>query len=79
MVLIIGDFNFPGIDWVTLEADVTGSKFLDLTQDCFLTQHVLKPTRYDNLLDLVLSSEENMVEKLFVLEHSANTDHNIIT
>ena len=36
MVLIMGDFNFPGIDWVTLEADVTGSKFLDLTPDCFL-------------------------------------------
>ena len=44
MVLIIRDFNFPGMNWVTLEADVTGSKFLDLTQDCFLIQHVLKPT-----------------------------------
>ena len=50
MVLIIEDFNFPGIDWVTLEADVIGNKFLDLSQDCFLTQH----TRYDNILDLVL-------------------------
>ena len=72
MVLIMGDFNFPGMDWVTLKADATGSKFLDLTQDCYLTQHVLKPTRYDNILDVVLSSEENMVEELFVLEHLAN-------
>ena len=56
MVLIMGDFNFPGIDWVTLEEDVNGSKFLDLIQACFLTQHVLKPTWYDNILDLVLSS-----------------------
>ena len=79
MVLIIGDFNFPGINWVALDADLTGSKFLDLTQDCFLIQHVLKPTRYDNILDLVLSSEGNMVEDLFVLEHLANSDHNIIT
>ena len=79
MVLIMGDFNFPGINWVTLEADVTGSKFLDLTQDYFLIQHVLKPTRYDNILDLVLSSKENMVEELLVLEHLANSDHNIIT
>ena len=46
MVLIMGDFNFPGIDWGTLEADVTGNKFLDSTQYCFLRQHVLKPTRY---------------------------------
>ena len=79
MVLNMGDFNFPGIDWVTLEADVTGSKFLDLTQDCFLTQYVLKPTRYDNILDLVLSSEKNTVEELFVLEHLANSNHDIIT
>ena len=56
MVWIIGDFNFPGIDWVNLGADVTGSKFLDLNQDCFLTQDILKPTRYDNILDLVLLS-----------------------
>ena len=64
---------------VTLEANVTGNKLLDLTQNCFLIKHVLKPTRYDNILDLVLSSEENMVDELFVLEHLANSDHNIIT
>ena len=75
VVLIKWDFNFPGINWVTLETDVTGSKFLHLTQDCFLAQHVLKPTKYDNILDLVLSSEKNMIEKLFVMEHLANSDH----
>ena len=36
MILIMGDFNFTCINWVTLEADVTGSKFLDLIQDCCL-------------------------------------------
>ena len=40
MILIIGDFNFPCINWITLEADVSGSKFLDLTQDYFLIQHI---------------------------------------
>ena len=79
MVLIMRDFNFPGINWVTVKADVAGSKFLDLTQDRFLIQHVLKPTRYDNILDLILSSEENIFEELFVLEHIANSNHNIIT
>ena len=59
MVLIMEDFNFPCINWVTLEADVTGSNFLILTQECFLTQHVLNPTRHDNILNFVLSSEEN--------------------
>ena len=27
MLLIMGDFNFPAINWVTLEADVTGASF----------------------------------------------------
>ena len=79
MVLIMEDFNFSGINWFTLETDATESKILDLTQDCFLTQHVLKLTRYDNILDSVLSSEENMVEELFVLEHLANSEQNIFT
>ena len=38
-----------------------------------------EPFRYGNILDLILSSEENMVEDLFVLEHLANSDHNVIT
>ena len=64
MVLVMGYFNLPGINWITLEADITGSKFLGLTLDYFLVQHVLKPIRYANILDLVRSSEENMVEEL---------------
>ena len=32
-------------------------QFLLLTQDCFLTQHVLEPTRVGNVLDLILSSQ----------------------
>ena len=43
--LIMGDFNYPGVNWVTLETDSMSQGFLDLTQDCFLIQHVSVPTR----------------------------------
>ena len=49
-----------------------------LVQDTFLVQHVTVPTRGDNILDLVLSSEQGMIEELKVIEHLANSDHNIV-
>ena len=41
-------------------------------------EHVKLPTRGRNILDLVLTSEENMVEDLEVREPIANSDHNLI-
>lgn len=78
-VLIMGDFNYPNINWDNMESDVAGEKFFDLTQDLFLTQHVFSPTRGNNILDFVFSSEEGMVENLVVREHFSNSDHNVIT
>ena len=44
--VIIGDFNHGHIQWESLEsAGGDDRQFLLLTQDCFLTQHVLEPTR----------------------------------
>jgi Endonuclease-reverse transcriptase len=77
-IVIIGDLNYPGINWVTLDCDSGSVEFIDLVQDTFLTQHVLTPTIGNNILDLVLSSEEGMVEDLQVLEHLANSAHNIV-
>ena len=68
--LIMGDFNYPGINWVTLEADSMSQSFLDLTQDCFLIHHVSVPTRNKNILDLVMTTEANMVENSLVIEGS---------
>ena len=40
--------------------------FLLLAQDCFLTQHVLEPTRGGNVLDLILSSQNELVDNVKV-------------
>ena len=50
-IIIVGDFNYPGIDWCSLKADNTGQKFLKLVLDCFLEQQVQEPTRFNNILD----------------------------
>ena len=74
--LIIVDFNYPGIHWEMLEADSISQGFLDLTQDCFLIQHISVPTRNNNILDLVMTTEANMVKNTQVIEHFCNRDHN---
>ena len=55
-------------------------QFLLLTQDCFLTQHVLEPTRGGNVLDLILSSQNELVDIKYVKVHepSGSSDHNHI-
>ena len=50
-------------------------QFLLLTQDCFLTQHVLEPTRGGNVLDLIVSSQNEFVDN--VKAHNSS-DHNHI-
>ena len=67
------------IQWNSLES--TGSedqKFLFLIQDSFLTQHVLEPTRGENVLDIVLSSQKELVDNVKILEPLGNSDHNQI-
>ena len=78
-VLIMGDFNFPSIKWDLQSAsDSNSAKFLDCVDDCFLWQHVDVATRGENILDLVLSSEQNLVESLTVGEPFGNSDHCVI-
>ena len=51
----MGDFNYGHIQWNSLESTgIEDQQFLFLIQDSFLTQHVLEPTRGENVLDIVL-------------------------
>ena len=62
--MIIGDFKHPGVNWNYLESAADSEAFLLLTHGCFLTQHVLEPTRGDNVHDLVLSSQKELINDL---------------
>ena len=82
-ILIAGDFNYKGIDWVNEYAPIGKQhllEFIDTIQDCFLFQHVTEPTRFreneqPSLLDLILSKEENMVQDLTYLPPLEKSDH----
>ena len=78
--IIIGDFNFPGIDWDLLYTDNPGEKvFLQVLQDKFLTQHVDFPTHdCGNTLDLVLSSTADMVYSVQDCSNLGKSDHRLV-
>ena len=54
--------NYPEINWENLKAANKGREFVNLVPDGFLVQHVVVPTRGNNVLDLVLSSDVGMLK-----------------
>jgi len=74
----MGDFNYPGIDWSSLKADDTGQKFLKLVLDCFLEQQVQEPTRFNNILDLVLTNDVKVNGEVQIVAPLDNADHNVL-
>ena len=75
----MGDFSHGHIQWNSLESTgIEDQQFLFLIQDSFLTQHVLEPTRGENVLDIVLSSQKELVDNVKIFEPLGNSDHNQI-
>ena len=63
-LVILGDFNYPAIDWNTMDVPsnlVNESLFLEKVKDLLLEQIVTVPTRHrvnqnSNILDLVITN-----------------------
>ena len=77
----MGDFNHGRIQWKSFVLESAGgddNQFLLLIQDAFLTQHVLEPTRGWNVLDLILSSQNELFDNVKVHEPLGSSDLNQI-
>ena len=82
--LLMGDFNFPQINWVNetcnASAEHISSKFLQVIKDTYWIQHQITPTRYRlgqkaNTLDLVFTNEESLIVDLKVEAGLGKSDH----
>ena len=72
----MGDFKDGHIQWKSLESTrVEDQQFLFLIQDSFLPQHVLEPTRGDNVLDIVFSSQKELVDNGKIHTHTVIHAH----
>ena len=77
-VILMGDFNYPDINWEEGRASGKGEKFLDTVQNNFLYQHVKEPTRGMNILDLVLTDDLNMVDNVRCEAPFGRGDHAVV-
>ena len=77
--LLVGDFNYPRIDWLNCVCDGKGNDFLEMIDRKFIAQHVEGGTHISgNKLDLVLSSYENMVIDVTKEGRLGSSDHEIL-
>ena len=83
-VAIIGDFNYPEIDWAQERSNASennpATKFYKATKDAYLIQHQLQPTRYRNgqnptLDDLVLTNRNDIVHDISIAGALGKSDH----
>jgi len=80
-IVIVGDFNMPGIDWETWNGKTDQDvQIIEVLQDLFMYQHIDEPTRYrigqiPSLLDLVISSKEELVRDVKYMDPLGKSDH----
>ena len=85
-LMIMGVLNYPGIEWSTMmsSGSMQESEFLESFGDWFLFQHSTQPTHYRakqraNILDVVMTNEEGMVEDLEIGEPVGRSDHVVMS
>ena len=77
--ILMGDFNFGNsIDWKSNVNHGQDKIFLKFIIKKFLIQHVDHPPRDSNILDLIISSDTDLVKDIVVGENFGNSDHQII-
>ena len=76
---IVGDLNFPDIDWENLTANCAISReFLSFCLRTGANQYVSFPTRMQNILDLVLCSEKSFIHSVNSYVPFSTSDHSAV-
>ena len=78
-VIFFGDFNLPVTKWGGILTSHTGLSLYRNLQESSLSQLVENPTRGENILDLILTTDENLITNIEVGEEFSSSDHRIIT
>ena len=81
----MGDLNLPNIDWETPDAtqelsivnQQACSDLLEFMNKNFLSQMILKPTRKDNIIDLVFTNKHQDIVETNIRETQVS-DHRLV-
>ena len=82
---IVGDLNFPIIDWESnsvspggpSDASLSATALLNFMSDHFLNQYVMAPTRGNNILDIFITNSPHFVTNVSSKETDIS-DHNLV-
>lgn len=82
-LVVIGDFNFPTVDWTNLTSSRnmdSASLFTNMILNSSLSQLITEPTRYrqnnnPSLLDLILTNDEDLIANIDMLPPIGCSDH----
>ena len=78
--IIIGDLNYPDIDWDGGTAGSRGRGFFEATQNRFMDQHVTEPTHVSgNILDVILCDKEGLIRSVKMEGRIGKSDHDMIS
>ena len=87
-LLILGDFDYRNIYWSMLSTphnkENCATKFLMVTQNCFLYQYVnntthVRPNQTPTLIDLIFISDNQAINNFSFLSLLGKSHHNVIT
>ena len=77
--ILIGDFNYPDVDWESGSSGARGREFLKATLERGLEQHVVESTHVSgNVLDLILCDREGLIDSVRALGRLGKSDHEMI-
>ena len=80
--VLMGDFNYKGIDWAANCEDngisIECRLFLECINECFVTLHVNFFTTDKSVLDLVVSRDPDIVSDAQVLGNFETSDHKLL-
>ncbi len=77
--LILGDLNLQHIDWQALTGSEGEShRMLNFVENNCFSRIVSEATRDNNILDLVLLTQENQADNVSVGEHLGPCDHRLL-
>ena len=74
-ICVLGDFNYRNVDWDLMIGNRESEEFLKVMQDNFLKQLVIEPTRGNNILDLIITNSDDIIEEVDVGGYLGNSDH----
>ena len=84
-VIVTGDFNYPDINWDDFSQNNNiECQFVNCLEDLYLQQLVAEPTRHrgdqkPNLLDLVISNDDDCIVNIEHLPPLGKSDHDLLT